>query len=238
MVMAEGNLVDNHSLRASRVRVSMLLGSVGLGFLLAAVVLCSPPRPTELNERDNELFKTALASQQADLARHRAHANKVKSTAKKLSASHSNKRAVLSDAKLFKDAVEEQHEELAKQRVAEAKARTMERGGSAPSSLTTRDVSDATLLKDAIKSQHAENKKVSLRYASSRSPLPTGSLWGSLLAACECQKEDQGRGKSPQPEAAGRGAAQGGGGKGKEEGEEFRREASPGMQHRVTHALC
>jgi hypothetical protein len=117
-----------------------------------------------LEESSVQLFKNALASQQEDLAKHRAKASKMKEYAIKsgtLVDGFHSKTERLSDAKLFKDAVKEQHDELAKQRAAESTAIAMAKknGGSANLDDKSND-SDASLLKDAIKEQHAETKSV------------------------------------------------------------------------------
>ena len=123
----EGRLDGSWTMRSY---LSFIAGA-SLGLVIIAIVsLQSMTAPTSiaLEESSVQLFKTALASQQEDLARHREKANKMKEYAMKsgtLVDGFHSKTERLSDAKLFKDAVKEQHDELAKQRAAESTARAI-----------------------------------------------------------------------------------------------------------------
>ena len=161
---AHGRVDGSWTMRSQRLS---FLVAASLGLAIIAIVslqnMTSPPS-VALEESSVQLFKNALASQQEDLAKHRAKANKMKEYAIKsgtLVGGFHSKTQRLSDAKLFKDAVKEQHDELAKQRAAESTARAMAKNGGSASILPggVHD-SDASLLKDAIKEQHAETKSV------------------------------------------------------------------------------
>ena len=151
-----------------RSRLLLIIAAASLGLAIVAIASLqnmTAPSSIALEESSVQLFKNALASQQQDLARHRAKANKMKEYAMKsgtlIDGFHS-KTERLSDAKLFKDAVKEQHDELAKQRAAESTARAMAKKNGGSASILPATDSDASLLKDAIKEQHAETKSVNL----------------------------------------------------------------------------
>ena len=178
MVRSESDpIIDRSSRDRSRgwsilsLRSAMLLVVASACLALLAGIMVSPQSldgsAMALEESSVELFKNALASQQAELARHRANLKQLKESAVKsgtlIDGFHS-KSERLSDAKLFKDAVKEQHDELAKQRAAESTAKALSKstGGHVPIILNVvhHQTSDASLLKDAIKEQHAETKSV------------------------------------------------------------------------------
>ena len=149
---------------------AMLLAIASVCFVLLAGIALSSfsfETSTALEESSVELFKKALASQQAELARHRKSLKALKQSAVKsgtlIDGFHSKSQR-LSDAKLFKDAVKEQHDELAKQRAAESTAKALaKKKGDVHVPIIEAEVhhdSDASLLKDAIKEQHAETKSV------------------------------------------------------------------------------
>jgi hypothetical protein len=161
--------LTEHRIPSSKSSMYMTIAAVCV-VLLAGIAVSSQSFDTSstmLEESSVELFKKALASQQADLAKHRKSLKALKESAIKsgtlIDGFHS-KSERLSDAKLFKDAVKEQHDDLAKQRAAESTAKALARkGGNGRVSILdpgSDNDSDASLLKDAIKEQQKETKKV------------------------------------------------------------------------------
>mmetsp|Transcript_21556 Transcript_21556/g.54174 ORF Transcript_21556/g.54174 Transcript_21556/m.54174 type:complete len:469 (+) Transcript_21556:51-1457(+) len=160
-------------------------GSLGLAvcaatLLAGAVVLCSSQGgwgrgeggSVELSggaeDQSVSLFKSALASQRSDLAKHRAAEAKARAQARKsatlgspdgggFGGGHSKGE---SDAQLFKQAVSSQRKELAKTRARTAKITAAARAdGDVGGMSKSERLSDAKLFQDAIKEQHAEKAK-------------------------------------------------------------------------------
>jgi len=159
--------------------------SVGLAMcaaalLAGAVVVCTTEggwrvggeEPVALKSGEDQsvsLFKSALASQRSDLAKHRAAEAKAKAQAKTsmetlgsdtdglLGGGHNKQE---SDAQLFKQAVSSQRKELAKTRAQTAKITAAARAdGDVGGMSKSERLSDAKLFQDAIKEQHAEKAK-------------------------------------------------------------------------------
>mmetsp|Transcript_2145 Transcript_2145/g.5042 ORF Transcript_2145/g.5042 Transcript_2145/m.5042 type:complete len:435 (+) Transcript_2145:21-1325(+) len=153
-----------------RPRAAHVLGVTALAlFAIAAVLVNVHPledtRVELMSDTAAKLFKTALASQHADLARHRAAEAKAKAAIKAKEAGEEGgaqkAKAPMSDAALFQQALKSENKDVAKARAVAAKIKVASHhssklGDAFPSSPKAR-ISDAKLFQDALKSQKSEH---------------------------------------------------------------------------------